>query len=115
MVFGKEIMNSYIDDLIKTGMGNVISSCADSEIMEDEYYQKVYHKAEEAYSKLKKMGLSEEQLEMIEKYVEYINTANARSCNISFLVGARNAILLMNELNAFKDLSEILHIHENKE
>lgn len=108
-------MNSYIDNLIKMGMGNVMSSCADPEIIGDEYYQNMYNKAEEIYDKIKKIGFSREQMEVIDNYVECIHTAYARACNISFLVGARNAILLMDGLNAFKELSEVLHINENKE
>lgn len=107
-------MNNYIDNLIIEGMGNVMNSCADPEILEDEYYQKLSNEVDEAQAELKEMGLSEEQMEAVEKYVECIHTANARSCNISFLVGARNAILLMNELNAFKDLSDALHINESE-
>lgn len=46
--------------------------------------------------------LTEEQKNIFEDYIACIMSANERACNLSYLVGARNTIQFLSEVNALK-------------
>lgn len=94
-------MKKYINDLIEIGMGSVIDMSADKIIMEDDSYRKNIKDAEKIYDKLYD-SMTQEQRDVLEDYMDCIMSANERACNLTYLVGARNTIQFLSEINALK-------------
>lgn len=97
-------MRKYINELIEIGMGSVIDMSADRVIMEDETYRKDIKDSEEIYDRLYD-SMTQEQREIFEDYIACIMSANERACNLTYLVGARNTIQFLSEVNAIKNES----------
>lgn len=95
-------MKNYINELLEIGMGAVIDMSADKVIMEDVTYKKDIKDSEEIYNKFIDL-LTAEQKTIFEDYIACLMSANERACNLSYLVGARNTIQFLNEINAIKD------------
>ena len=95
-------MKNYINELLEIGMGSVIDMSADKVIMEDETYKKDIKDSEEIYNKFIDL-LTTEQKTIFEDYIACVMSANERACNLSYLVGARNTIQFLSEINAIKD------------
>ena len=95
-------MKNYINELLEIGMGSVIDMSADKVIMEDETYKKDIKDSEEIYNKFIDL-LTTEQKIIFEDYIACLMSANERACNLSYLVGARNTIQFLSEINAIKD------------
>ena len=94
-------MKKYINDLIEIGMGSVIDMSIDRVVMEDEVYRIDSQNASEIQDKFIDT-LTEEQKNIFEDYVACLMSANERACNLSYLVGARNTIQFLSEINALK-------------
>lgn len=94
-------MQKYINDLIEIGMGSVIDMSIDKVIMEDEVYRIDNQNASEIQDKFIN-SLTEEQKSIFEDYIACVMSANERACNLSYLVGARNTIQFLSEINAIK-------------
>ena len=95
-------MKNYINELLEIGMGSVIDRSADRVIMEDETYKKDIKDSEEIYNKFIDL-LTTEQKTIFEDYIACTMSANERACNLSYLVGARNTIQFLSEVNAIKN------------
>lgn len=95
----------YINELIEIGMGAVIDMSADKVIMEDEVYRKDVKDSEEIFDKFVDT-LSQEQRNLFDDYVSCMMSANERACNLTYLVGAKNTIRFLSEMNAIKGYSE---------
>ena len=95
-------MKNYINELLEIGMGSVIDMSADKVIMEDETYRNDIKDSEEIYNRFIDT-LSNEQKTVFEDYIACVMSANERACNLSYLVGARNTIQFLSEINAIKD------------
>ena len=95
-------MKNYINELLEIGMGSVIDMSADKVIMEDKTYKKDIKDSEEIYNKFIDL-LTTEQKTIFEDYIACLMSANERACNLSYLVGARNTIQFLSEINAIKD------------
>lgn len=95
-------MKKYINDLIEIGMGSVIDMSADRVIIEDEIYRKDIKDSEEIYDKLYD-SMTQEQRDIFEDYIACTMSANERACNLTYLVGARNTIQFLSEINALKN------------
>lgn len=96
-------MRKYISELIDIGMGAVIDMSIDKVIMEDELYLNHMKSAKEIQKKFDDLGFTEEQKDMVEDYIASIMAANERACNLTYLIGARNTIQFLGEINALKD------------
>ena len=94
-------MQKYINDLIEIGMGSVIDMSIDKVIMEDEVYRIDNQNACEIQDKFID-SLTEEQKNIFEDYMACVMSANERACNLSYLVGAKNTIQFLSEVNAIK-------------
>ena len=94
-------MKKYINELIEIGMGSVIDMSADRVILEDETYRTDIKDAEEIHDKLYD-SMTQEQRDIFEDYIACIMSANERACNLTYLVGARNTIQFLSEVNALK-------------
>lgn len=94
-------MQKYINDLIEIGLGSVIDMSIDKVIMEDEVYRIDNQNASEIQDKFID-SLTEEQKTIFEDYIACVMSANERACNLSYLVGARNTIQFLSEINAIK-------------
>lgn len=94
-------MQKYINDLIEIGMGSVIDMSIDKVIMEDEVYRIDNQNASEIQDKFI-ASLTEEQKNIFEDYIACVMSANERACNLSYLVGAKNTIQFLSEVNAIK-------------
>ena len=94
-------MQKYINDLIEIGMGSVIDMSIDKVIMEDEVYRIDNQNASEIQDKFIN-SLTEEQKSIFEDYIACVMSANERACNLSYLVGAKNTIQFLSEVNAIK-------------
>lgn len=94
-------MQKYINDLIEIGLGSVIDMSIDKVIMEDEVYRIDNQNASEIQNKFID-SLTEEQKTIFEDYIACVMSANERACNLSYLVGARNTIQFLSEINAIK-------------
>lgn len=94
-------MQKYINDLIEIGMGSVIDMSIDKVIMEDEVYRIDNQNASEIQDKFID-SLTEEQKNIFEDYIACVMSANERACNLSYLVGAKNTIQFLSEINAIK-------------
>ena len=95
-------MKNYINELIEIGMGSVIDISTDKFIMEDEVYRmdsQNANKLQESFIDT----LTHEQKTIFEDYITCVMAANERACNLSYLVGARNTIQFLSEINAIKD------------
>lgn len=95
-------MKNYISELIEIGMGSVIDTSTDKFIMEDEVYRIDSKNAYEIQERFVDM-LTTEQKTIFEDYIACIMSANERACNLSYLVGARNTIQFLSEIDAIKD------------
>lgn len=95
-------MKKYIDELIEIGMGSVIDMSANRVVMEDETYRKDIKDAKELYDRLYD-SMTQEQRDIFEDYIDCIMSANERACNLTYLVGARNTIQFLSEVNAIKN------------
>lgn len=95
-------MKKYINELIEIGMGSVIDTSTDRFIMEDEVYRIDSQSATEIQEKLINT-LTNEQKNIFEDYIACLMSANERACNLSYLVGARNTIQFLSEINALKN------------
>ena len=95
-------MKNYINELIEIGMGSVIDMSADRVIMEDEVYRKDIKDAEEIYDRLYN-SMTQEQRDIFEDYIACVMSANERASNLTYLVGARNTIQFLSEINALKN------------
>lgn len=82
-------------------MGSVIDMSIDRVVMEDEVYRIDSQNASEIQDKFIDT-LTEEQKNIFEDYVACLMSANERACNLSYLVGARNTIQFLSEINALK-------------
>lgn len=96
-------MRKYINELIEIGMGSVIDMSVDKVIMEDEIYLSHMKEAREFQEKFDRIGMTEEQKDLVEDYIACIMAANERACNLTYLVGARNTIQFLGEINALRD------------
>ena len=67
-------------------MGSVIDMSIDKVVMKDEVYRYSYRRTENIF----------------EDYVACLMSANEWACNLSYLVGARNMIQFLSEINALK-------------
>ena len=97
-------MKTYINELIEIGMGSIIDMSADRVIMEDEVYRKDIKDAEEIHDRLYD-SMTQEQRDIFEDYIACVMSANERASNLTYLVGARNTIQFLSEINAIKDNS----------
>lgn len=95
-------MSKIIDELIKAGLGNVIENNIDKEILADEIYAQDMRDAEEIQARFDTLGFTKEQKAIIGDYIACIFSAHARACDIAYLVGAKDTVILLSELNAFK-------------
>ena len=95
-------MKKYINELIEIGMGSVIDMSADKVIMEDDVYRKDIKDAEEIHARLYD-SMTQEQRDIFEDYIACVMSANERASNLTYLVGARNTIQFLSEVNALKD------------
>lgn len=96
-------MRKYINELIEIGMGSVIDMSIDKVILEDEVYRSNMKEAREIQGKFDDLGMTEVQKNMVEDYIACIMAANERACNLTYLIGARNTIQFLGEINALKD------------
>ena len=96
-------MRKYINELIDIGMGNVIDMSIDRIILEDEVYCTHMKNAKSIQETFDELELTKEQKDKIEDYISYIMAANERACNLTYLIGARNTIQFLGEVNALKD------------
>lgn len=96
---------NYINELIEIGMGSVIDMSIDKIVMEDEIYRKDIKDSEEIFEKLADT-LSQEQKNLLDDYIACIMSANARVCNLTYLIGAKNTIRFLSETNSIKGYSE---------
>lgn len=97
-------MKKYINELIEIGMGSVIDTSTDKIIIEDENYRTDIKDAEEIHDKLYD-SMTQEQRDIFEDYIACMMSANERACNLTYLVGARNTIQFLSEINAIKNES----------
>jgi len=74
----------------------------DKVIMEDEVYRIDSQNAYEIQERFIDT-LTNEQKTIFEDYIACVMSANERACNLSYLVGARNTIQFLSEINAIKD------------
>ncbi len=95
----------YVNELIEIGLGSVVDMRFDKFIMEDEIYKKDIKDSLEILDKFVD-GLSQEQKTLFDDYVSCIMSANERACNLTYLVGAKNTIRFLTEMNAIKGYSE---------
>lgn len=84
-------MENFINELIEIGMDNVIAMSVDKQITKDEIYQKNMEEAGNILDRLRPC-LKEEEMQLFEDYMDCIMNANERSCNIAYLVGAKNTL-----------------------
>lgn len=96
-------MRKYLNELFDIGMGTVIDMSIDKVIMEDEIYRVRMKEAKEIQESFEDLGLTAEQKDRVEDYISSIMAANERACNLTYLIGARNTIQFLGEVNAFKD------------
>ena len=91
----------YVDELIEIGLGNVIDMNVDKVIIDDEYYQENVETSIKILNKFVE-SLSKEQKDLFDDYVSCIMLANERACSLSYLVGVKNAIRFLAEMDAIK-------------
>ena len=95
-------MKNYINELIDIGMGAVIDMTTDRVIMQDEVYQKNQSDSQTILEQLTDT-FDEPQKQLFEDYIDCTMSATERACNLSYLVGVRNTIQFLSEINALKD------------
>lgn len=88
-------MMDFINDLIEIGIGSVIDMSNHKVILEDEVYHKEMIKSYELEDKLDD-SLSEEQKQIFEDYMDAVLAAKERACNLSYLLGAKKVMEVLN-------------------
>ena len=92
-------MNKVINEMIEMGLGNIISKTTDIELQKDEIYLKDLQDADDLKQKIKNLGLSDEQRQILEDFEASLMSASSRVCEIAYLVGIKNTILFFKEMN----------------
>ena len=92
--------------LNQSGLGTYIDSRVDQELDTDEEYNKRMDYVSKVKEKLSEV-LTKEQRELLDEYTEAIFAANYRESTIAYLVGSRDSILFLKDLNALKDSANI--------
>lgn len=98
-------MSKFIDDTLLMGLGNMISESCDPHIMADEIYRKDTEDAEALRVRLDELDFTQEQRMVMEDYISCLMSAQARACDISYLVGCRNTIMFLSETGAIGNLN----------
>ena len=89
---GGAILNKFINDLRKKGLGNFIDRSRDSLIWDDEEYQKCSREEDEAEEKCLNMGLTIWQKKAIKHYVSDIRATEHRYADLSYLAGVKDTL-----------------------
>ena len=91
----------YINKLIENGLGTIIDANVKEIIENDEVYQKDMQDAATILGKFNS-DLSAEQKQLLEDYIACMMSATERAYNLSYLIGAKNTIQFLQELNTLK-------------
>lgn len=86
-------MKEFISDLIEIGIGSSIDMSNHEAVMGDEMYRMEMTKAYDLQEKLMD-SLTEEQQELMEAYIEAVELANNRVCNLTYLLGVKRMMEL---------------------
>lgn len=92
--------------LNQSGLSTYIDLRVDKELDSDEEYNKRMDYVSKTKEKLAE-ELSKEQQELLDEYTEAIYAANYRQSTISYMVGSRDSILFLKDLNALKESANI--------
>ena len=92
--------------LNQSGLGTYIDLRVDHELDSDEEYNKRMDYVSKTKEKLSEV-LNKEQRELLDEYTEAIYAANYRESTIAYLVGSRDSVLMLKDLNALKDSANI--------
>lgn len=99
-------MDKIINEMIEMGLGNIINKITDIGLGKDEIYLKSLQDAEELKMEIEKLGLLDEQSELLEDFEGCLMSASSRACEIAYLVGIKNTILFLKGIDVFKTTSE---------
>mgnify|MGYP001086042943 CR=1 FL=1 len=95
-------MNKFINDLLQKGLGNFIDKSRDALIWDDEEYQKCSRKEDESEEKYLELGLTREQVKIINSYVSDVRTTNHRYSDLSYLAGVKDTVGMLVSLEMIK-------------
>lgn len=99
---GEVILNKLINDLLKKGLGNFIDKSRDSLIWDDEEYQKCSREEDESEEKYLELGLTKEQMKIINSYVSDVRTTNHRYSDLSYLAAVKDTVGMLVSLGMIK-------------
>ena len=95
-------MNKFINDLLQKGLGNFIDKSRDALIWDDEEYQKCSREEDESEEKYLELGLTREQVKIINSYVSDVRTTNHRYSDLSYLAGVKDTVGMLVSLEMIK-------------
>lgn len=95
-------MEDIIKQLIDAGMGNVMDKRIDPLVMSDTIYQQDCKDLSELEDRVDQLELTKEQRMVIDDYVACMMSTNCRVCDISYIAGIRDSVLLLNQMGLLK-------------
>ncbi|MBR4026497.1 MAG: hypothetical protein IKJ01_02915 [Lachnospiraceae bacterium] len=94
-------MGKIVEELLEMGLGNIIEYSIEEQLKNDEIYIQNKKELAEQEKQLEALNLDQYQQKIVEDYTVSIWTANARVCDIAYLVGVRNTLLMLKEIEVF--------------
>lgn len=101
-------MDTIINQLIQENIGQAIDMRRDRMLMTDEVYQQDCTDAEDLLRRCEALNLERTERLLINDLICCIETRDSRSSDLSYLCGFSDAIKLLHNLDAIKDLEKVL-------
>ena len=95
-------MEDIIKQIIEAGMGTVMDKRVDPLVLADTIYQQDCKDLRELEDRYDMLEITEEQRRIIDDYVACIMSTNCRVCDISYMAGIRDTVLLLNQMGLLK-------------
>lgn len=99
-------MDNYVDELLKTHLGDMLEETLNEMAMEDEILQSDEAELTALDEQYRALELDGNVREIVDEYIECMQKSDSRRVDLGYIVGIRNTVKLLRSLDLLKGLAD---------